>query len=297
MTDSDSDFVIPFDRLPPKFAESIEHPPARPVSAQPAATIVLLRDAEDGMEVLLMRRSRSSGFVPGAYVFPGGRVDASDATRDLIERVDDLSEGSAATRLELEDASPPAIAYYLAALREAFEETGILVAHAADGSAPETAAESADVDALRGELMEDRVSFADVLDRLGCRIDGASIEYLAHWITPKPEPRRYDTRFFAAKVRQGATPIVDPREMTDAVWITPRGALTRHERGDLPMVFPTIMTLKQLSAHASTSEALADLRRRAVRTIMPTLVITPTGVAMDLDGGEGPDPDPGEVVS
>lgn len=238
-----------------------------------------------------MRRSRSSGFVPGAYVFPGGRVDASDATPDLIERVDDLSADNAASRLDLEDASPPAIAYYLAALREAFEETGILVAHTADGSAPQTAAESTDVDVLRDELMDDRVSFAEVLDRLGCRIDGASIEYLAHWITPRPEPRRYDTRFFAAKVRAGAMPIVDPREMTDAVWITPGGALERHEQGDLPMVFPTIMTLEQLSAHTSTSDALTELSQRAVRTIMPTLVVTPTGVAMDLnEAGSGESP-------
>ena len=130
--------------------------------------------------------------------------------------------------------------------------------------------------------MDDAVGFGEVLERLGCRIDGPSIEYLAHWITPLPEPRRYDTRFFAARVRDGATPIVDPREMTDAVWVTPQGALDRNDEGTLPMVFPTIKTLEQLRDFRTTEEALADIGAQPVRTILPTLVITPTGIGMDL---------------
>ena len=280
----DPDSVIPFDRLPEKFAESLENPPFEPVAPRPAATIVLMRDGDHGMEILLMKRSRSAGFVPGAYVFPGGRVDGSDGTDEMLQRIDGLTQARAADRLDLNDVTPPAIAYYLAALREAFEETGILVAHDTEGGEPATAAEDESVNALRDDLMEDRISFADTLDRMGCRIDGEAIEYLAHWITPKPEPRRYDTRFFAAKVREGALPIVDPREMTDAVWITPQAALLRNNEGTLPMVFPTNKTLEKLRDHASTDDALGDLARQSVRTIMPTLVITPTGIGMDMDG-------------
>jgi recombination protein RecT len=289
----DPDSVIPFDRLPENFAESLENPPLEPVAPRPAATIVLMRDGENGMEILLMKRSRSAGFVPGAYVFPGGRVDGSDATEEMLQRIDGLSRAGAADRLDLNDATPPAIAYYLAALREAFEETGILVAHNAQGDEPATAAEDESINALRDDLMEDRISFAETLDRMGCRIDGEVIEYLAHWITPKPEPRRYDTRFFAAKVRHGALPIVDPREMTDAVWITPRAALLRNDEGTLPMVFPTIKTLEQLRDLASAGAALGDLARQSVRTIMPTLVITPTGIGMDMDGESQTDEDIG----
>lgn len=277
------DFVIPFDRLPDRFAESVRHPPQVPARARPAATIVLMRDGEDGMEVLLLRRNRSAGFVPGAYVFPGGRVDASDAGRDVVARLHGLDADAAAARLELPGGDPPALAYYLAALREAFEETGIVVGRLSDGGVPATAAESPDVDAVRDDLMEDRVTFAQALERLDCHLDGAAVAYLAHWITPEAEPRRYDTRFFAAGVHGEARAIVDPREMTDAVWVTPRVALARNREGSLPMVFPTIRTLEQLRGSASVEDALGDLRNRAVPTILPRLVLTPTGVGMEVD--------------
>jgi 8-oxo-dGTP pyrophosphatase MutT (NUDIX family) len=279
---TDSDFIIPFDRLPEKFAESIQDPPSTPATPRAAATIVLLRDAEPGMEVLLMRRNRSAGFVPGAYVFPGGRVDATDATPEVIGLLDGLTPESAVLRLEMEGAAPPAIAYYMAALREAFEETGILVGLRADGSAPPTSAEDATVDAIRDDVMENRISFAEAIARMQCRIPGDAVEYLAHWITPEPEPRRYDTRFFAAKVRSGAKAIVDPREMTDALWLTPDDALRRADRGDVPMIFPTIKTLEQLEPYETADAALTGIGT-PVRTIMPKLVITPTGVGMRVD--------------
>lgn len=278
-----SDYLIPFDRVPEGLAESVSDPPPVPATARPAATIVLLRDADVGVEVLLMRRHRRAGFVPGAYVFPGGRVDGSDASPAAIERLDGLGPADAERRLDLVGADPPAIAYYLAALREAFEETGILVGTRSDGTHPPTAAEDARVDAVREELMSDRIDFAETLSRLGCRIAGDEVEYLAHWITPEPEPRRYDTRFFAARVREGSTPIVDPREMTDAVWLTPSAALEGFEDGSLPMVFPTIRTLEQLAPHRSACDALEAIGAEAVRTILPTLVIMPTGIGMRVD--------------
>jgi len=282
---SKSDFIIPFDRLPERFAEQIENPPAEPAPTRPAATIVLLRDGAAGLEVLLMRRNRNAGFVPGAYVFPGGRVDGSDATDAVLALLEGLEPEAAAERLGLRDADPPAIAYYLAALREAFEETGILVGRTMEGLAPPTAAASADVDRIRGEVMEDRIGFGAALEQLGCRIDGASVAYLAHWITPVAEPRRFDTRFFAARVPADAEPIVDPREMTDGLWLTPAGALDRHRAGALPMVFPTIRTLEGLTAYADTETALAEIRSAPVRTILPILVITPTGVGLELEEG------------
>lgn len=279
----DTGFIIPFDRLPERFAEHVENPPETQAPALPAATIVLMRDGERGPEVLLLRRTRSAGFVPGAYVFPGGRVDRADADEALSARLDGLDADAAARRLGLRDADPPALAYYLAALREAFEETGILVARRPDGSAPATAAEDPEVDELRDALMAEKVSFAAVLERLECRLDGAAVEYLAHWITPVVEPRRYDTRFFAAKVRPGARAVVDPREMTDAIWITPAEAVERCRAGALPMVFPTIRTLEDLSAFASVDALLEDLGGRAIPVVLPRLVVTPTGIGMEVD--------------
>jgi 8-oxo-dGTP pyrophosphatase MutT (NUDIX family) len=279
----DSDRFIPFENLPDRFVESLERISEPPVAPRPAATIVLMRDVEPGIEILLLKRSRSAGFVPGAYVFPGGRVDASDATEDTLSRMDGLTPEAAAERLELPNADPPAIAYYLAALREAFEETGILIGSGPDGEPPRTAAADPTVDAVRDDLMEDRVTFAEVLDRLRCRIDGTSVEYLAHWVTPLPEPRRFDTRFFAARVPAGSEPIVDPREMTDALWIAPADALERSDNGELPMIFPTIKTLEHLSDYATPEEAITALAALSVRTIMPTLIVTDTGVRLVVD--------------
>lgn len=277
------DHIIPFDRLPPRFAESIRNPPEVPAAARPAATVVLMRDGAEGVETLLLRRARTAGFVPGAYVFPGGRVDRADAEPDIVAHLDGLDAETAATRLELADGDPPALAYYLAALREAFEETGILVGRRPDGSGPATAAESPEVDAVRNGLMEDRIGFAEALERMGCRLDGGAVEYLAHWITPEPEPRRYDTRFFAARVREGAQAIVDAREMTDAVWLTPEAALRRNEERTLPMVFPTLHTLRDLRAFDDVDAVLSALSKRRIPAIMPRLVVTPTGLGMELD--------------
>jgi len=281
---SDPDFVIPFHELPERFAESVAHPPATPAPAHPSATIVLMRDGDGGPEVLLLRRNRSSGFVPGAYVFPGGRVDGADASAGLVARLDGLDAPAAAERLEITDeGGPPALAYYLAAIREAFEETGILVAHDAASTPPPTAQESPAVSGLRNALMEEAISFEEVLDRVECRLDGNAVEYLAHWITPEAEPRRYDTRFFAAKVRPGAHALVDEREMIDALWVTPAEALRRRREGTLPMVFPTIRTLEDLSAFSSVDDILADLRGRRIPTIMPRMVTTPMGIGLELD--------------
>lgn len=277
------DFVIPFDRLPDRFAEQVRNPPRNPAVPRPAATIVLLRDGPAGMEVLLMRRNRNSGFVPGAYVFPGGRVDGSDATPEALARLGGITPEDAERRLGLRDVDPPAIAYYLAALREAFEETGILIGRHASGAFPPTAAADSDVNQLRDDVMEDRIGFGEALDRLECLIDGVRIEYLAHWITPEAEPRRYDTRFFAARAPDDAEAIVDPREMTDAVWATPAAALDRYRAGTLPMVFPTIKTLEQLAQYREVDHALERIGAEPVRTILPSLVVTPTGIGLELD--------------
>ncbi len=279
---TEHDFVIPRDRIPERFAECIENPPAVPVAARPAATIALMRDGASGLEILLLKRNRSAGFVPGAYVFPGGRVDTADADDEIVARVDGLDGPTADRRLSLPSGDPPALAYYLAAVREAFEETGILVGHDSEGVAPATAAQDPAVDALRDDLMEDRMGFAAVLDRLACRIDGPALEYIAHWITPEVEPRRFDTRFFAAKVPVEAQVIVDPREMSDAVWLNPAEALGRYDRGAFPMVFPTIKTLEQMAEFSSVDEALTDLGGREIPTILPRLVMTPTGLGMEL---------------
>ena len=279
---TDSGFLIPFENLPERFMKSLKHPSHPPVPAKPAATIALLRDSPSRMEVLLLKRDRNASFVPGAYVFPGGRVDPADWTKQTLASVDGLTTETAAARLGLVGTSPPAIAYYIAALREAFEETGILVGVGPNAQAPPTAAASVEVEVLRNGLMEGSVSFNEALKHLSCRIDGSSIEYLAHWITPEREPRRFDTRFFAARVQTDAEPIFDPREMTEARWLSPKEALARNQGGTLPMIFPTIDTLQRLADYTTVGDALRGIGDVSIPTLMPKLVLTEKGVRLQV---------------
>jgi 8-oxo-dGTP pyrophosphatase MutT (NUDIX family) len=283
----DPTFSIPNERLPPGFLESLEHAPAQVVIPRPAATIVLLREGDAGLQVLLLERQKSSGFVPGAWVFPGGRVDSHDADASLVERLGGITGAQASRRLGLaEQADPPALAFYVAAIREAFEETGILVARDAEGRPARGAIQDAEVERVREELLQNDDLFPAVLDRLGVRMDCASVEYIAHWITPVVEPRRYDTRFFAAAVPAGVDAVPNEREMTRALWVTPADALRLNLEGQLPMVFPTIKTLQSLAGFATPTDALAAFRGRVIATILPRLVRTSTGVGLEVDGQE-----------
>jgi 8-oxo-dGTP pyrophosphatase MutT (NUDIX family) len=263
----DPDFVIPAERLPPGFAQSVEHPPNEPAEAKPAATIVLLRDGEDGMEVLLLKRHRSSGFVPGAYVFPGGRTDEVDA----------LNHGATKNLPDV-----PAF-FWIAAVREVFEETGVLLARDAVGNWVADTVMSPEVQQMRLALLDDRTTLRDMLVQNSWQLDFTDVVYFAHWITPIAEPRRYDTRFFAARVPAGREVQIDPREMTDAAWLAPVEALDRFAKGRLPMVFPTVRTLEQLAPYKTTANALDALHHRAVEPIMPRLVRTATGVGIVID--------------
>jgi 8-oxo-dGTP pyrophosphatase MutT (NUDIX family) len=280
--------VLPYERLPPGFAETLDDPPDQPVAARPAATIVLMRAGRVGLEVLLLRRVRSAGFVPGAYVFPGGRVDADDAAPALVARLAGLGAEVARRRLGLgrEDV-PTAQAYVIAALREAFEETGLLVGRRSDGSPVPPAAGDAAVDRARARLLADEDAFAGVLDELGARLDGAAVEYIAHWITPIVEPRRYDTRFFAAAL-EGEPPVaIHAAEMADALWISPTAALERSRAGTLPMVFPTLRTLEALADFDSPDAVLRSFAERDIPAILPRLVRTPTGVGLAVEESPG----------
>ena len=266
-------FVIPHDRLPPGFGARVDEPPADPAAPAPAATAVLLRDGPDGPEALLLKRHRASGFVPGAYVFPGGRVDAADADPRLRERL--------LAPLPAE----PAQGYWIAAVREVFEETGVFLARQAGGNFLADARDPA-VAAAREALLTDRMTMLEVLERLDARLDLDGIVFVAHWITPVAEPRRFDTRFFVARLPAERDVLADPREMVDAVWFTPETALQRFHAGALPMVFPTVRTLESLAGYASVDALLDAQRGRRVEPVLPRLVRTAEGVGIVVDGDE-----------
>lgn len=213
-----------------------QHPPA---PLRPAATVLLLRDAPDGLEVLMTRRSPQASFAPGVYVFPGGGVDADDAT----------AHHQARRRATQSDAR---LTQAIAAIREAFEELGVLLAWRADG----TAATAADAQALqRHEPLFPQLAAH------GLALAADAVFVLAHWTTDRDLPKRFDVPFLVARMPEGQTPVADDAEQFDPVWISPQQARARHAAGDFDMIFPTLRTLERLQAYATVDAVLADCAR------------------------------------
>lgn len=270
-------FVIPADALPPGFAEKVTDDALIPAPPRPAATVVLLRDTAGGPEVLLLRRHRRSGFAADAWVFPGGVVDARDRSGEVLDRLAGPTPQAWALRLGVDDPAEAA-GYVAAAIREAFEETGILLAVPDRAGGTAHPAESLAV--ARRALLNDVVGIRDVAVGNGVRLDGGALIYLAHWITPLPEPRRYDTRFFAARAPDDAVCDVHDLEMTDAVWLPPAQAVSRFRAGEMTLLPPTVHTLARLAEFGSWNEARAALEDAPVPSITPRMEPHPQGVAI-----------------
>lgn len=279
--------VIPFHQLPPGFGRTLDIPPDASATPRPASTLVLMRNGPDGLETLLLKRSPGVGFIPGAYVFPGGRVDPEDASPSLLPRLAGLTPQEADARLGMVEgvaggdrrAAPPAAAFFVTAIRETFEETGILLG--APPAACRTIPRGAGGE-IRAMLLDGRRSFLEVIDELGVDLDAGGLQFIAHWVTPEPEPRRYDTRFFAAEVPPDCPVEPDLREIEEALWLTPAEALIRNRAGVLPLVFPTLRTLEDLADFRQTREALDALRGRAVTRLLPRLARRAGGIQITV---------------
>jgi len=285
------DPIIPFERLPDGFLRFLDDPPDPPATPRPSATLVLLRHGEDGLEVLLLKRSPRSGFIPGAWVFPGGTVDQADGDSAFSSRVQGISSQEAAERLGSLPSDPPGLAFWIAAIRETFEETGVLLrapqdpAHRGSTLQGDGPSVEAVASAREGLLARGR-GFGEVLDELGVELDAGALEYCGHWLTPECEPRRYETRFFAAEVDPAARVNPYEREMVDAVWTTPSDALDRNQGGEFPLVVPTMATLDHLRAFDTPRAVLESLRGRAVPRLMPRPERAEGGICFRITGSE-----------
>jgi 8-oxo-dGTP pyrophosphatase MutT (NUDIX family) len=247
--------------------------------ARPAASVILARPSRDGIEVFMLRRSSRSSFVPDAFVFPGGTLDAADAEGAVRARTLGLDEQRlrAAFRATVPPELPAdgavvdaqlASALSIAALRELFEEAGVALARTAAGGAL-GANEHAGLVEARARLRSGDLSFASVLQEHDWFADAEALHYFSHWITPPTEPRRYDTHFFLA-VAPDQTAIADADETHDGLWIAPRAALERFRAGQFRLVYPTIKHLERIAPY-STIDALTEFARtKPVLTIMPT---------------------------
>ncbi|MGH7276339.1 MAG: NUDIX hydrolase [Candidatus Rokuibacteriota bacterium] len=247
--------------------------PVKPTPAvpAPAATLVLLRDRSTGpFEVLLIRRHGASKFAAGDFVFPGGKIEADDNPDDAAAWCRGLAPDDAARALGLAADPRAALGYWVGAIRETFEEVGILLAYGADGSPAR--ADGAKFADYRRACQADNRAFWEMIraERLTLATDG--LVYFAHWITPEVNPWRFDTRFFAAAAPAGQEAAADEREITEVRWLTPHAALDASARGELPLRAPTIKNLSLFDGGAAVAGALARLHGRSVPTIMPRVI-------------------------
>jgi 8-oxo-dGTP pyrophosphatase MutT (NUDIX family) len=271
-------FLIPTEALPAGFADKVRSGEFSAPQPRQAATVLLARDGSTTPEVLLLRRHGRSGFAADAWVFPGGVVDAADRDLSLVDRLDGPAPGKWAARLGVHDAAE-AVGYVVAALREAFEETGILLARHATG---EPAAADPALEVARRALLSGVIGVREVVVGQDLRLAGDGLLYVAHWITPEPEPRRYDTRFFLARVQADAVCVPHAEEMTDSVWLTPADAVRHFEEGGLRLLPPTIHTLRRLADFPTVDAMFAALADPPVPPIMPVMRVVDDGVTIEL---------------
>jgi 8-oxo-dGTP pyrophosphatase MutT (NUDIX family) len=225
--------------------------------ALPAATILVVRDGPTGLEVLMVRRHGKSSFVPGALVFPGGKVDAADA--------------------ELARFCPAGAMLHdrIAAIRETWEEAGILLARRKGG---DNLLDAAEMLRLRAAYPDPATPIATLIERETIELATDRLARFAHWITPSAEPRRFDTQFFIAAAPAGQTAAADGHETLDCFWLAPADALREADAGRSLIVFPTRLNLLKLARSQSAAEALDRAAREPIVTVQPV---------MTTEAGEG----------
>jgi 8-oxo-dGTP pyrophosphatase MutT (NUDIX family) len=240
-----------------------------PVEPVPAATVILLRDGSISPQVLMTERHSSSAFLPDMYVFPGGRVE--DRDHELADRVTGVTPADA-TRLVEHVPPNSAQAFFVAAIRETFEESGILLARRRGKESLLEADEVEEIAPYRLRLQAGKTGFRQIVERFDLELAADRLAVHAHWITPESSPKRFDTVFFTALSPDNQTARHDGVETTDHIWIRPEDALEQMHQGKRRIVFPTALNLETLCRFGCAAEALEASRRRRVIPILPTVV-------------------------
>ena len=251
-------------------------PPFDPASVpvRAAATVMLVRDhPTNGLEVFMLQRTLAAVFAKGMYVFPGGRVDANDNEDQLEAVCDGLDDEEASALLGIPNGG---LSYWVAAIRECFEEAGVLLARPTSSKElirfdTDTALQNR-FNAARHEIHDGSMSLVELCTTEDLRLVTDNIHYVSHWITPMGEPRRFDTRFFLARAPEAQEPLHDDNETIASLWVSPIEALERHARGDLAMIPPTTSNLQFLAPYATANEALNAAKKIGIPTaILPKL--------------------------
>jgi 8-oxo-dGTP pyrophosphatase MutT (NUDIX family) len=244
--------------------------PDKPI--KDASTVIVLREADQGLETFLLCRHHRSGFMGGAHVFPGGKVDPSDAEPSWRARVDRPTE-EITERLGESDPEV-GLGLLVAAVRETFEEAGVLLASTASG---------ADLVAAR-ERLHGGASFSALATDLDMKIQSMALTPYARWITPKMESRRFDTRFYVAVLPEDQTASHDGTETTSATWLRPAGAIDEMYADRIKLAPPTVRTLQWLAQFDDAKSVIADALSRKPPLVRPRLVTGDDGWFLALPG-------------
>jgi 8-oxo-dGTP pyrophosphatase MutT (NUDIX family) len=251
-----------------------------PSTPRKAATIILLREkAPKGFEVLLLKRHEKSNFFAGNYVYPGGGLEPQDSVPEIYPFCRGLSPEEAGRILGGSTPPDESLGYWVAAVRELFEEAGILLACSRKGSADqaELLTDPAKVSEYRTLLQNRKIRFQEIVEAEGLSLDLDQVIYYAHWITPEARPVRFDTRFFLARHPEGQEADHDRQETTARAWISPAGALEANLQGEIVLSPPTLKTLEDLSRFQSVKDLLPRVREAHKPSILPILAKVPEG--------------------
>lgn len=241
------------------------------VPALPAATVTLVRDTPRGVEVLMLQRNHQSGFMPGMFLFPGGALDPGDRADSVLSRCPGIDDETANATLGLAHGG---LAYWAAAIRESFEEAGVLLAYDESGELvnPRAASRLERFEEYRRKLNAGEDELSSMLETESLTLAVDRLTYFSHWITPERAPRRYDTRFFAALAPEDQEAAPDNVEAIHHVWVNPAEAVDRHRSGEFNMRTPTIRTLEQFALYTRAGDLMSALgAQRGIPAIQPRI--------------------------
>ena len=229
---------------------------------RPAATVILVRDAADGFEILMLKRTSGAAFAGGMFVFPGGRVDGDDHLHRYDEHRVGPSDEQEAQRQAL---GAEWRGYWIAGIRESFEEAGLLLAYTPSGELLAYDDDSMEerFQNYRGPLHAGEVTLESICRQEGLRLAVDRIHFHSRFVTPLGRPRRFDTRFFIAEAPPGQTGRHDDKETVDSIWISPAEALARHAADEFGLMGVTKLQLEGLAGHRSKADVLAAAARRS----------------------------------
>jgi 8-oxo-dGTP pyrophosphatase MutT (NUDIX family) len=239
-----------------------------------SATVILLRDKNpEGFEVFLLKRHEKSSFMGGNYVYPGGRIDPDDGTLEICSLCKGISTEQVHQMFGGSIPSEESLAFWIAGIRELFEESGVLLTYDQKGNLfqPKNSVERERFLDYRGHLQKGKLTFYQLAQKEGLLLAMDQLHYYAHWITPEAMSQRFDTRFFLALHTIGQEASHDEKETIAGLWLTPQKALAENLEGEVVLSPPTLKTLEDLSRFKTINDLFDSIKTTEIRPILPIL--------------------------